>query len=212
MVRTPYRAILRLATPTVIAMLLQSVVNEIDVVFFANLPCPESSNGQAALMPSLILVWLFGGTLSAVSVGTQALGARRFVERDYDAAGAVLANGAFFCLVSGLIMSCVGWFAIPHLLSAMSLTPEVKATAIAYSHWRVLGVISMAMTQAIKSFFDGIGKTHLHLVASVAMNIVNVVFCYTFIFGHFGAPKMGAPGAGMSAFLATWVGLAIMLY
>jgi putative MATE family efflux protein len=212
MVRTPYRAILRLATPTVIAMLLQSVVNEIDVVFFAHLPGAEGSNGQAALMPSLILVWLFGGTLSAVSVGTQALGARRFVERDFDAAGAVLANGAFFCLAAGLLMSFIGWFAIPRLLTAMSLTPEVMATAIAYSHWRVLGIVSMAMTQSIKSFFDGIGKTHLHLVASVAMNVVNVLFCYTFIFGHFGAPRMGAPGAGLSAFLATWVGLGIMLY
>src|SRR5262245_47921943 len=109
MVRTPYRAILRLATPTVIAMLLQSVVNEIDVVFFAHLPGAGGSNGQAALRPPLILVWLFGGTLSAVSVGTQALGARRFVERNHDAAGAVLANAAFFCLVAGLAMSFIGW-------------------------------------------------------------------------------------------------------
>jgi putative MATE family efflux protein len=115
-------------------------------------------------------------------------------------------------MAAGLVMSIVGWFAIPSLLDAMSLTPEVKATAIAYSHWRVMGIVSMAMTQSIKSFFDGIGKTHLHLVASVAMNIVNVLFCYTFIFGHFGAPKLGAPGAGLSAFMATWVGLAIMLY
>ena len=70
--RDRYAAILRLALPTVVAMLSQSIVNEIDVVFFSHLPCPESSNGQAALLPSLILVWLFGGSLSALSVGTQA--------------------------------------------------------------------------------------------------------------------------------------------
>ena len=81
-------------------MLSQSVVNEIDVVFFSHLPCPESSNGQAALLPSLILVWLFGGSLSAISVGTQAIVARRYAEGDRPAAGAVLANAAFFCLVA----------------------------------------------------------------------------------------------------------------
>src|ERR1700689_2401544 len=94
-----YRAILRLALPTVLAMLAQSIVNEIDVVYFSHLPCPESSNGQAALLPSLILVWLFGGSLSAVSVGTQALVARRYAEGRREAAGAVLANAALFCAV-----------------------------------------------------------------------------------------------------------------
>ena len=73
-----HKAVLRLALPTVAAMLTQSVVNEIDIVFFARLPCPESSNAQAALLPSLIVLWLFGGSLSAISVGTQAFTARRF--------------------------------------------------------------------------------------------------------------------------------------
>src|SRR6188508_978740 len=88
----PHRAILRLALPTVAAMLTQSVVNEIDILFFARLPCPESSNAQAALLPSLILLWLFGGSLSAISVGTQAIAARRFAERRKLDAGGVLVN------------------------------------------------------------------------------------------------------------------------
>ena len=99
--RHRYAAILRLALPTVVAMLSQSIVNEIDVVFFSHLPCPESSNGQAALLPSLILVWLFGGSLSALSVGTQAIVARRYAEGDRPAAGAALTNSVFFCLVAG---------------------------------------------------------------------------------------------------------------
>src|SRR5271154_645938 len=94
-----HRAILRLAMPTVVAMLSQSIVNEIDLIYFSRLPCPDASNGQAALLPSLILVWLFGGSLSAVSVGTQALVARRYAEGRREAAGAVLANAVFFCVL-----------------------------------------------------------------------------------------------------------------
>src|SRR5512146_1568178 len=83
---SPYRVVLKLAAPTVLAMLTQSIVNEVDIVFFSWLPCPESSNAQAALLPSLILLWMFGGSLSAISVGTQALTARRFAEgRSHDA-------------------------------------------------------------------------------------------------------------------------------
>ena len=74
-----------------------------------------------------------------------------------------------------------------------------------------MGVISMAMTMAIKGFFDGIGRTQVHLVAAIVMNVFNVLFCYCFIFGHLGAPRLGVTGAGVSGFLATWIGLFIMV-
>ncbi len=207
-----YRTILRLAMPTVVAMLSQSVVNEIDIIFFSRLPSPESSNGQAALLPSLIVVWLFGGSLSALSVGTQALTARRFAERDLKGAGAVLTNAAFFCLIAGGIFSVLGYLALPSILGFMLKKQEVLEIAISYSRWRLLGIISMAMTMSVKAFFDGVGKTHVHLVAAIVMNAFNVLFCWIFIYGNLGAPRMGPPGAGMSAFIATWIGLGIMLF
>jgi MATE family multidrug resistance protein len=205
-----YKAILRLAMPTVLAMLSQSIVNEIDVVYFSHLPCPESSNGQAALLPSLILTWLFGGSLSAISVGTQALVARRYAEGDRTAAGAVLANSAFFCVVAGAAFSAIGLLCLPWLIRSMVGVEEVQSIALSYTRWRLLGIISMAASMGIKAFFDGIGRTHVHLVAAIVMNVVNVVLCWMFIFGHLGAPRMGPAGAGLSAFMATWIGLGIM--
>jgi MATE family multidrug resistance protein len=206
-----YKAILRLALPTVFAMLSQSVVNEIDVVFFSHLPVPESSNAQAALVPSLILTWLFGGSLSAISVGTQALVARRYAEGNRRAAGAVLANTVFFAVVAGAAFSVIGLLTMPFLVRAIISVPQVQDVAIAYTRWRLLAVISMAATMGVKAFFDGIGRTHVHFVAAVVMNVFNVLLCWMFIFGHLGAPRMGGPGAGLSAFLATWIGLGIML-
>jgi multidrug resistance protein, MATE family len=206
-----YKAILRLAMPTVLAMLSQTLVNEIDVVYFSHLPLPESSNGQAALLPSLILTWLFGGSLCAISVGTQALVARRYAEGNRAAAGAVLANATFFAVVAGAAFTAVGMACLPSLIGLMVKAPEVKAIALSYTRWRLLGVISMAASMAIKAFFDGIGRTHVHLVSAIAMNAINVVLCWAFIFGHLGAPRMGPEGAGVSAFLATWVGLGIMV-
>lgn len=205
-----YKTILRLALPTMFAMLSQAVVNEIDVLYFSQLPCPDSSNAQAALLPSLILIWLFGGSLSAVSVGTQALVARRYAEGGRESAGAVLANSTFFCLVVGTVFSLLGFLVLPPLIRSMVGVREVQEVALSYTRWRLLGVVSMAATMAIKSFFDGIGRTHVHLVASIFMNAANAVLCWAFIFGHLGAPRMGAAGAGLSAFIATWIGLFIM--
>jgi MATE family multidrug resistance protein len=207
----PYKTIFALALPTVVAMVAQSVVNEIDVVFFAHLPNPEASNSQAALLPSLILLWTFGGSLSAISVGTQALVARRYAERDFEAAGAVLANAVWFTLVGGAVMSLLGLAALYPASHFVSKNPAVQATIRGYAGIRICGVISMGMTMGIKAFFDGIGRTRVHLVASIVMNALNVLLCYTFIFGHFGAPRLGAFGAGLAAFIATWVGLGVMI-
>src|SRR5690606_31441744 len=123
--------------PTVAAMLTQSVVNEIDILFFARLPCPESSNAQAALLPSLILLWLFGGSLSAISVGTQAFTARRVAEGEDDAAGAVLANAFAFALVAGTVFAALGYLAVPYILPVLIKTEGARVAAEAYLKWRL---------------------------------------------------------------------------
>jgi putative MATE family efflux protein len=146
-----------------------------------------------------------------VSVGTQALVARRFAEGRRADAGAVLTNAVIFCILAGAIFSALGFFCLPWLVRSMIGVPQVQEVALAYTRWRMLGVVSMAATMAIKAFFDGIGRTHVHLVAAIVMNVANVVLCWAFIFGHLGAPRMGAPGAGLAAFFSTWIGLLIMM-
>ena len=202
---------MRLATPTIIAMLSQSVVNEIDVVFFSHLPGSESSTAQAALLPSLIILWLFGGSLSAIGVGTQALVARREAEGNKDAAGAVLGNAFAFALVAGLVVTAFSQWLLPTIMERLIQVPDVRAVAISFTRWRLWGVVSMATTMSLKAFFDGLGKTYVHLVAALTMNVLNVLFCWTFIFGNFGAPRMGADGAALGALLATWIGFVVML-
>ena len=206
-----YVSVLKLAMPTVIAMVSQSAVNEIDIVFFRHLPGTEATNGQAMLLPALLIVWLFGGSLGAISVGTQALVGRRYAEKRYEAAGAVLANAAWFTLIAGVIFTCLGELLLPLLVAKKSTNAEMAQLMTDYSRWRIFGVISMACTMAIKAFFDGIGRTYVHFISAIVMNVFNVLFCWMFIFGHLGAPRMGAPGAGVAAFLATWIGLFIMV-
>ncbi|HWA77243.1 MAG TPA: MATE family efflux transporter [Polyangiaceae bacterium] len=208
---SPYRVVLRLAIPTVLAMLAQSAVNEVDIIFLSRLPCPESSNAQAALLPSLILLWMFGGSLSAISVGTQAIAARRFAEKRPTEAGAVLANSWLFALGSGIVFTLLGYLAMPFVLDLLIRVPEVREAARSYLGWRLLGITSMAMTFSFKAFFDGIGKTHVHMISSIVMNVMNVLLCIAFIFGRWGAPRMGIGGAGLAGFISTWIGLAIMI-
>jgi Na+-driven multidrug efflux pump len=49
------------------------------------------------------------------------------------------------------------------------------------------------------------------MVASVVMNVINVVLCIIFIFGKLGAPAMGMAGAGLAGAVSSWVGLLVMV-
>lgn len=192
-------------------MLSQSAVNEVDIVFFSWLPCPESSIAQAALLPSLIVLWLFGGSLSAISVGTQAIAARRFAEGDPTKAGAALVNSWIFSTIASVVFTGLAILVLPSLLSLLIKVPEVRHAADEYLKWRVFGILSMVVTFSFKSFFDGIGKTQVHMWSAIAMNIVNVALCWAFIFGNWGAPRMGMAGAAFAAFASTWIGLFIVV-
>ena len=205
-----YGVVLRLAMPTVLAMLSQSVVNEVDIVFLSRLPYPESSNAQAALFPSLILLWMFGGSLSAISVGTQAITARRFAEKKTSEAGGVLVNSWLFSLVAGVLFTVLAYASLPWILEWVVKVPDVRVAAHEYLSWRLVSIASMAMTFSFKAFFDGIGKTHVHMISALVMNALNVALCLFFIFGQWGAPRMGIAGAGLAGTVSSWVGFVIM--
>jgi len=65
---------------------------------------------------------------------------------------------------------------------------------------------------SLSSFFSGIARTRIVMIASLAAMLANVAFSYMFIFGKFGFSAMGIRGAGYSMILGGTVGLMILLF
>jgi MATE family, multidrug efflux pump len=203
--------IMRLAGPVILAMLTQTLLNVVDTILVGRLPTRVATPGQASLEVSLILLWFVGGLLGAISVGTQALTARRIGERDDLRAGAVLSNSLVIATLSSVVFTAVAWFATPWMFRLVNDNPHVVAVGLPYWRWRLLGMFSMVTTMSVKSFFDGIGRTQVHMVSAVCMNVVNFVLAYGLIFGAFGLPRMQVQGAGLAAMISSYFGLAMMV-
>jgi putative MATE family efflux protein len=205
------KRILVLALPAMLALLTQTAINLVDTYLIGLLPEPERTHGQAMLSDSLTLLWAIGGFLSAISVGTQALVGRREGRHQPLESGAVLANAVVLAAIASTITAVLAIPLIPRVFALMSNNPDYVRIGTAYTKWRFVGLVSMVVTAAYKSFYDGTGRTYVHFWAAVIMNVFNFAMCWTLIFGNFGAPRMGAEGAGLAAAISSWVGMFAMI-
>src|SRR5262249_26240296 len=209
--RTLGRRIVSLATPVVVAMMSQTLINQVDHILIGRLPASESIPGQAALGPSLILFWMVGGMLAAISVGTQALTARRFGENDHARAGQVLFNSLVVAAATSAVASVLGWIFAPHILHFITKDPDELRLGTPYLQWRMAGVLSMVTTISYKSWFDGLGRTRVHMGAAIAMNIVNFFLNVALIFGKWGFPALRVPGSGLASMVSPCLGLGLII-
>jgi len=202
-----------LAYPIAVAMLTQTGINVIDTIMVGHLSPEYSIAGQTAIGISLILLWAIGGTLSTmIAVGTQALSARRYGEGDEHAAGQVVNHAAIFGLVISIVATAIVLLSLEYLFPQIHSNPRVVELGVEYSEYRFYGLVSMVVTIVFKGFFDGIGRTKVHMVAAIVMNCVNIILNYCLIFGVGPFPQMNVAGAGLASLIATYVGLAVMLW
>ncbi|MBN1655839.1 MAG: MATE family efflux transporter [Deltaproteobacteria bacterium] len=206
------KRILYLAIPAMLAMLTQTAINIVDTYFIGRLNEPVRSTGQAMLSDALPLLWAVGGFFSAISVGTQAVVARREGRGDPRSGGGVLTNAVVLATGSTGLAAVLSWIAVPWIFAIWSKNELYVELGGNYTQWRFVGLVSMVVTSTYKAFFDGTGRTYLHFVAAVIMNIVNLALCWMLIFGEWGAPALGVVGAGIAAAISSWLGLAIMVF
>lgn len=208
---TRSRKVLILAAPIIIAMFTQTAINVVDTIFVGKLDPSFSIPGQSALGFSLPLLWAIGGFLSSIGIGTQAMVARRFGANQNLDAGIVISNSLIVAVLSSIIFTILGWIAVPYFFEFITKNESVTALGIPYARIRILGVTAMVGTASLKGFFDGIGKTRVHMYAAIVMNIFNIVLNYVFIFGFGSIEPYYVTGAAIASLISTYIGVLVMV-
>ncbi len=208
---TRSRKILILAAPIVIAMFTQTAINVVDTIFVGQLDPSYSIPGQSALGFSLPLLWAIGGFLSSIGIGTQAMVARRFGANERLESGVVITNSLILAILSSLIFTVLGWMAVPYFFDFITQNQSVQALGVPYARLRILGVMAMVTTASFKGFFDGIGKTRVHMYAAIIMNFFNIGLNYIFIFGAGPIDPQYVTGAAIASLASTYIGVLVMV-
>jgi len=113
-------------------------------------------------------------------------------------------HGLFLCTILGLILFASVYVSKP-LMYLMDQPEEVVKLAIPYLNLVAFSLIPLVMFQALKQFSDGLSRTKYPMYATIIANVVNVILNYVFIFGKFGAPKLGIVGAAIGTLAARFI-------
>ena len=201
------RAILLLAVPMVLELVLESVFAVVDVFFVSRLGADAVAT--VGLTESMLII--IYAVAMGLSVGAMAIVARRIGERDR--AGA--ARAAVQAILLGLIVAIpigVGgaWFSKP-LLSLMGATPGVLANGLyAAIMLGANGVIMMLFL--INAVFRGAGDAAIAMRVLWIANAINICLDPCLIFGLGPFPRLGVVGASVATTTGRSVGVLIQLY
>jgi len=196
------RSLLKIGLPIMGGMISSVMLGLIDTAMVGTL-------GNAALGAvglSSFAAFIFLGLFFGFSIAVQALVSRRAGEGNTRECATPLHAALVVIGASAPILSIALYFLVPYLFPLINDDPEVVAISVDYIRWLILQAVFAGFIAANTGFWNGIGESRIYIPSMVVMHVANVLFNYMFIFGNFGAPEMGAEGAGLATFLAHVVG------
>ena len=202
------RAIVLLAVPMVLEMVMESVFAVVDIFFVSRLG-DEAIAGVALTESVLTLIYTVA---MGLSIGVTAVVARRIGEGDADGAAratvqAVLLGGAI-----ALVFAVVGVVWAGDLLRIMGADASTEAISLPYT--RVMfgtnAVILLLFLQ--NAAFRGAGDAAIAMRVLWLANGINIVLDPCFIFGLGPFPELGVQGAAVATSIGRGTAVLVQLY
>ena len=196
-----------LALPIIGGMVSQNVMNLVDTAMVG-------SQGKAALAGvglSSFVAFMSQAFVMGLSSGVQAMAARRLGEGHEDETAIPLNGGLLLAIAFGLPATLALFFLAPLFYPYLNDDGKVIAEGVPYLQARLCAVTAVGMNFAFRGYFNGVNQSQIYMRSLIVMHVCNLALNYTLIFGHFGAPALGATGAGVGTAIATYIGTLVYL-
>ena len=198
------RAILLLAVPMVLEMVLESVFAVVDVFFVARL----GADAVATVGLTESMLTIVYGLAIGLSIGVTALVARRVGEGDREGAARAAVQALALALGGALVLGVVGALLAPRLLALMGASPSVLAVGTNYTRIMLGGEASIVVLFVVNAVFRGAGDAAIAMRVLWLANAINIVLCPTLILGLGPFPELGVTGAAVATTIGRSIGAA----
>ncbi len=194
------RQLLRLGAPIAVVQLGTTSLNFVDVAMLgrhdpASLPAMAIGN----TLSWTAMVFCMGALTGIEPLLSQALGAR-----DRDAVPRLLGRGLLLAVVLAaptalLLLPAATWLTL--LAQPESLIPA----AADYARLQALGVLPFLWYSVLRIFLSAHARLGPQLWTIALGNVLNAGLDWLLIFGHWGAPELGAKGAAIATVAVRWL-------
>jgi putative MATE family efflux protein len=202
------RAVLLLAVPMVLEMVMESLFALADVFWVSRL----GTTAVAVVGITESVMTLIYALAIGVSIAGTAIVARRIGERDPEraahSAGQVIVLGIAAAAAIGLIFGLNA----PAILRLMGTDPDVVAAGTAFARVMLGGNVTVFLVFLINAIFRGAGDAVIAMRTLWLANALNIVLGPCFIFGLGPFPRWGIVGAAVATNIGRGVGVLYQLW
>ena len=199
-----HRVIPKMAIPTIVAFLINSIYSLADTYFVSSL----GTNATAAVSVNASLDQLIMMCGSMLAMGANSYIARLLGKNDDKKASQVLSTAFFSAFAVGaLLLICGTVFMVP-MVRLLGATPTCEAYSIDYATYVLMAAPFMACNFVMNQCLRSEGSATLSMVGMGFGGILNIVLDPIFIF-HF---DMGVAGASLATAISKVVSFTILIF